>query len=382
MPKVDAKAFFREQRVHSRIKTEIVYKFVKPWSQIVLSSQAKYNQTVEAAYIDLFAGPGTYEDGNKSTPLLVIEDAVKQQLSRRGLRCFFNDKDKTHIESLEQEIGAIDGVSALTHKPSFYNEEASIGLIDRFNLSRKVPQFFFLDQFGYSDITPELIRRIFQADKCDCAFFFKYSRVIGALNNRTAASNMIELFGKQQVEELRTKLKTQPDALTKEEMILDALKRAMASVGASSFHPFPFRIQENQGATHHLIYLGKSERGLSVMKEIMGNASSRQDEGVPSFGFAEHEAHPNLFFISPIDELQSALLQRFSGETITVGAIYSVHHAGTRYLLRNYQEALKRLESDGKIITFPTANERPLRNGKTTMSPDTHISFPRKEGQN
>jgi three-Cys-motif partner protein len=377
MPKVDAKAFFREQRVHSRIKAEIVYMFVKPWAHIVLNSQAKYNQKVEAAYVDLFSGPGTYEDGNKSTPLLVMESAVKQTLSRRGLRSYFNDKDKTHIKSLEQEISAIDGIATLVHKPAFYNEEASIDLVNRLSIAPNVPQFFFLDQFGYSDITPALIRRIFRADKCDCAFFFKYSRVIGALNNQAASESMVELFGRQQVEELRLKLRGRPDALTREEMILGALRKVMHSVGAIYFHAYPFRIQETKGATHHLIYLGKNEKGLTLMKEIMGKASSRQDEGVPSFGFAEYEAHPNLFPVSPIDELRLDLATRFSGETLTVGAIYLAHHAGTRYLLKNYQEALRRLETDGQIITAPSAQNRPTRSGKTSMAPDTRISFPK-----
>jgi three-Cys-motif partner protein len=382
MPKVNSKAFFREQRVHSRIKAEIVYKYVKVWAQIVLNPQERYNKLVGAAYIDLFSGPGTYEDGNKSTPLLVIEEAIKLSIVRRNLRSYFNDKNKAHIESLEQEIDNISGITTLTHRPMFYNEEASISLINRFNIAPNVPQFFFLDQFGYSDITPELIRRAFQADKCDCAFFFKYSRVIGALNNPSASANMVELFGKQQVENLRLQLKTRLSALAKEEMILEALKKAMSSVGAPFFHAFPFRIQETQGATHHLIYLGKHERGLAPMKEIMGKASSRQDEGVPSFGFAEHEAHPNLFAVSPIDELQSALLTRFGGETTTVGAIYSAHHPGTPYLLKNYQEALRRLEADGRIVATPIAQNRPTRNGKTTMAPDTRISFPRKDVAN
>jgi hypothetical protein len=161
-------------------------------------------------------------------------------------------------------------------------------------------------------------------------------------------------------------------------MILEALKKAMSLVGAVNFHAFPFRVQETRGATHHLIYLGKHERGLTLMKEIMGKASSRQDEGVPSFGFAEYEAHPNLFSVSPIDELRLDLVTRFSGETLTVGAIYLAHHAGTRYLLKNYQEALRRLEADGQIITAPTAQNRPTRSGKTTMAPDTRISFPKR----
>jgi|GEM_PF-5160272 len=43
----------------------------------MLGSQKKYpHQTQKMAYINLFAGPGRYDDQSKSTPLLVLETII------------------------------------------------------------------------------------------------------------------------------------------------------------------------------------------------------------------------------------------------------------------------------------------------------------------
>ncbi len=50
---------FEEQKEQSAIKTEIVTKYFNAWATILV----KHFQKI--AYVDLFAGPGIYEDGSK-----------------------------------------------------------------------------------------------------------------------------------------------------------------------------------------------------------------------------------------------------------------------------------------------------------------------------
>ena len=103
MPKVSSKKFFAEQSAHSRVKADIVFKYVTTWATVML--KPKFNQKGEAAYIDLFSGPGSYEDGARSTPLLIVEEVLKKQLLKDGLKTYFNDLSSAHTESLRQEIG-------------------------------------------------------------------------------------------------------------------------------------------------------------------------------------------------------------------------------------------------------------------------------------
>jgi hypothetical protein len=41
------------------------------------------------AYLDLFAGPGRYQDGKKSTPLLILQQAIADPEMRQMLLTLF-----------------------------------------------------------------------------------------------------------------------------------------------------------------------------------------------------------------------------------------------------------------------------------------------------
>ena len=69
--------FFDETSEQSSIKAKIVSDYFWAWAQVIISTQQKTGGD-RIAYIDLFAGPGRYNDGTKSTPLLVLERAINQ----------------------------------------------------------------------------------------------------------------------------------------------------------------------------------------------------------------------------------------------------------------------------------------------------------------
>jgi three-Cys-motif partner protein len=375
MPRVSSRKFFTEQTAHSRVKADIVYKYVLAWAAIVLNP--RYNTTGEAAYIDLFSGPGSYDDGAKSTPFLITEQVLNKAQLRNGLRMFFNDINRSLTNSLKQEMKALPRIETLRHAPHFSSEPASIELIDSFGLQREIPQFYFLDQFGWAEITPSLVRHIFQNRKCDCAFFLRTPRVIAAATNPSSEQAMASLFGKSGLESLRGEFKRRPRE--KEAIVLESLRVTMKEAGATYFQPFPFRVSGGNSSRQHLIYLGKHSKGLEVIKEIMAGSSTMHHGGVPVMGFTEGPVQHDLFTPDPIPELQEELLRIFTGRTITVGGVFEEHHVTSeRYILRNYQEALRRLEASSRVRASPEAGERPSRNGVVTMSELVKITFPSK----
>jgi three-Cys-motif partner protein len=379
MPKVSSKKFFAEQTAHSRVKADIVYKYVLGWASIVLN--AKFNPSGEAVYVDLFSGPGSYDDGSRSTPLLITEQVLGRAQLRSGLRMFFNDIDATLTNSLKQEIFRLSQIETLKHKPHFSSEPASICLIDSFNLSTDAPQFYFLDQFGWAEITPTLIQRIFRNRKCDCAFFFRTPRVIAAVTNPNSEETMLSLFGRSGLDSLRNDFRQRPRE--KESIVLECLRKTMISAGAKYFQPFPFRVGNANSSRQHLIYLGKHSKGLELMKDVMAASSTTHHAGVPVMGFMDGPFQGTLFTPDPIPDLVQALLNVFEGKTISVGEVFEEHHVTSeRYILRNYQEALRRLEASCCVRAAPPASERPTRNGVVTMSESVIIVFPlRSEGK-
>ena len=94
-------SFFDESTEQSQVKSRIVEKYFWAWAQIMK------NRSDRIGYIDLFAGPGRYKDESKSTPLLVLETAIKEADIRDKLVSVFNDSNQDYTESLQNAINSI-----------------------------------------------------------------------------------------------------------------------------------------------------------------------------------------------------------------------------------------------------------------------------------
>src|SRR5579883_2697292 len=106
--------FFTEATLQSRTKARIVSKYFDAWSRVVAPVAKKRGGHI--GYIDLFSGPGRYEDGSDSTPILVLRKAIENPLLHDLLEVRFNDSDQQNAAALEQAITALLGVSKLKHK--------------------------------------------------------------------------------------------------------------------------------------------------------------------------------------------------------------------------------------------------------------------------
>lgn len=51
--------------------------------------QAQRGSDPKIAYLDLFAGPGRYKDGTKSTPLLILEKTIQDEMMSEMLVTVF-----------------------------------------------------------------------------------------------------------------------------------------------------------------------------------------------------------------------------------------------------------------------------------------------------
>ncbi|MFM6190870.1 MAG: three-Cys-motif partner protein TcmP [Planktothrix sp.] len=111
--------FFEQQKEQSLVQTEIVDKYFRAWAKVLIP-QAKKRKT-KIAYIDLFCGPGSYEDGSKSTPLMILERAINDPDMRNLPVTIFNDCDHKNTKSLKEAIDALPDINLLKHKPTIGN---------------------------------------------------------------------------------------------------------------------------------------------------------------------------------------------------------------------------------------------------------------------
>jgi len=202
--------FFDEQAEQSQVKTAIVAKYFKSWAKVITGYLKGEEKDTRIAYIDLFAGPGRYKDGAKSTPLFILEEAINDPLLRRSLVAIFNDKDPENSSSLQDAIDSLPGIKTLKNKPVVNTDEIGEEIVKLFEQMRLVPTLFFVDPWGYKGLSLRLINSVLKNWACECIFFFNYGRINMGLSNTIVKEHMDALFGEVRGEELRAEREVDP----------------------------------------------------------------------------------------------------------------------------------------------------------------------------
>ncbi len=274
---MDDDDFYDAQSEASQIKARIVTKYFMFWAKVMVPQAKSWAKAL--AYIDLFAGPGRYEDGTKSTPILILEAAVQNPDLRKLLVTTFNDRNPEFAERLRANIRQISGIGTLAHEPQVYSVEVDQEVADMFGRAALVPSFSFVDPFGYKGITQRLLKGMLKDWGCDLILFFSYARINAAIDNEIFEDHISALFGQDRLRDLRARLQGKKP-WEREALILETFSRVLQDLGFKYVLPFTFRRKGQDRTSHHLILVTKHPLGYTVMKEIMAGESSDFDQGV------------------------------------------------------------------------------------------------------
>lgn len=367
-------SFFNEQKEQSKIKTCIVTKYFLAWSQVIINTQKKApHRNQKIAYIDLFAGPGRYDDGTVSTPLLILQKAIENDDLKDRLVTLFNDKDIDNFNKLKQEIFSIHKIDTLKYPPNIMSNEVGEEIVKLFESFELIPTFFFVDPWGYKGLSLKLVNSVIKNWGCDAIFFFNYNRIKMGIWNPAVQHHVKSLFGESGFKNLTINLNGK-EPHQKENIIIEELSQSLKFYGAKYVLPFTFKNEANEKTSHHLIFVSKSFRGYDIMKEIMAKESTSHEEGVPSFTYNPCDSLPQsalLFKLNkPIEDLKTDLLQTFKNRTLTMKEIYESDSVDKPYIRKNYRQALTELLSEKKI-SCPQKQPR-----KGTFAPEIMVSFP------
>lgn len=364
--------FFDESSEQSAVKAAIVSKYFDFWAKVMVA-QAKKARLEKIAYLDLFAGPGRYKDGTTSTPLKILENAIKDADMSQKLVTLFNDKDADNAQALQKAIDALPGIEKLKFKPEVRNKEVGSEMVKEFNSTQLVPTLFFVDPWGYKGLSLQLVNSVLKDWGCDCIFFFNYNRINMGLTNEFVREHMAALFGEVRAEALRKKLETLSSG-DRESCIVEELCDALGANQGRFVLPFGFKNDSGTRTSHHLIFVSKHPLGYGIMKEIMAKESSLHEQGVPSFQYSPADKRfPLLFELNrPLDELEEMLLAQFAGQTLSMKNIYDKHNVGRRFIAKNYKDALKNLEEKESITCNPPKSKR----RKDSFGDNVMVTFP------
>ncbi len=373
---MDAGGFFSEQMGQSRVKSKILTDYFAAWARIMAGHAGKHGSGSHdhIAYVDLFAGRGRYDDGNPSTPLILLRSVIDEPKLRTSVATLFNDVDSCAVEALRCNIEGIPGLDTLAYPPVVLNQEVGPALSRALSATRLVPTLFFIDPWGYKGVSLDLIAAAMKDWGSECVLFFCFNRVRAAVVNDKVGSHMAALFGPARLARLRAEMQELDEPEAKEQLVIEQMCDALRERAGEFVLPFRFRDERGTRTMHHVIHVSKHPRGHAIMKDVMAKASSDVVDGVASFEYNPADLRaPRLFApVSPLTALENALLSRWAGRSLTVEQIFANDRAGTAYTLRNYKSALRNLEQQAAITCDPPAHRRRAN----TMGDRVLITFP------
>jgi len=348
---------FEEQREQSAIKTEIVTKYFNAWATILSKRYLKIG------YIDLFAGPGKFNDGSKSTPIIITENILQNSVFRQKVILYFNEMEEEYYAQLKENIQKISGIETLTYKPIIQNNEVDYNTPSQF-MADKIPLFCFLDPAGYKGLSLELIRAFGKDNGTDVIFFFNYNDINRGLTNPKVLKEMQQIFGLFHYNQLIKKINGQTGQ-NRESIVMNEISEAIRDIGIKYVLPFRFKSIGKERTSHYIIFCSKNSTGFNIMKDIMYSIGEKDFNGIGNFEFIP-SCDKNYFqqleivdlFNTTFEDFKHYLCHKYKHKKTTVFNLITSDSPNTKFVKSQYKDALKQLESEGRISCIPDKNNR------------------------
>jgi len=337
------------------MKHTILGKYLSVWIPILSSSKT------DLIYIDGFAGPGEYKDGEPGSPIIAL-DAVKNQVVylKGKVHFIFIEKDKKRCEHL---IGVISKYNpsntAIIEEPKSgdFAEEVSkmLDKIDREieDLQRKtgrrynrVPTFAFIDPFGYK-MPMSIIKRLMSTPKSEILVTFVIPELKRFCMTPSWNESMNNLFASNKWGEVINFTKSQEKTEFLRDLYIKQLKEY-----AEIKHILYFKmINKNNQTAYYLIFGTNYWRGIEEMKRAMWSVDPSGDY---TFSDLSHPGQTTLMDFSGFDySVIQKELKKLSSQELTIWEIRQYITLKTPYSTRKLRtEVLTPLELRGELIAL------------------------------
>ncbi len=338
---------------HTIGKHAVLQHYMDAWLPIMLSSNEK------VLFIDAFAGPGEYRDGEQGSPVIALEAFRKHNslhLMKGEISFIFIEKYPRRAEHLKQVVsGYQDGLPAKckvgVFQGTFTNEMTNA--LDAIDLQKNslAPAFVMVDPFGVSDTPMNLIRRILDNPKSEVYVSFMYEFINRFKSTPEFSRPLDDLFGCQEwrrgIEEF--------DATKRKDYLCSLYKSQLKASGAQ--YVLQFDLYSGGTLKYTLFFATNHSLGCDRMKQAMWKVAPLGD-----FRFRS-DLKDQLFLgleIVDFSPLKESLRSEFGRDQwVSIEAVHQFMSSDrTGFHTGQYKQVLKEMEEKEEISVDKESRSR------------------------
>ena len=357
--------FFKHQTDSSRIKASIVSEYFPQYCKII----RKKHEPEMFRYIDLFAGPGIYEDGNVSTPIMLARNVAKEPSLKDKVQFVFNDLH--HCEELRSNFEAEFPKGTFPKKVYFMDKEVGVyeniyTYLEKSTMKKspngktwrnEQPSLLFFDPFGYSGMRTATLAKFLRNWGNELFLFINTKRINPALEN-DLFEDLMRLWFPTRYDSLKIEVRKQRSLSERLEYILTSLREEFALLMGGTVFCCAFRFQEEDSRTtsHYVLHITKGSRGYDLCKSVYNKYANEDLElshGSNTYTFDPKKCENDVSLFGDtneaVDALKLLLRKEYGGKTVNVLQLFEKHQMNSRYCREHYTAALRQMVKDGEV---------------------------------
>lgn len=338
---------------HTEMKHTILRKYLNAWIPILSSAGS------DLIYIDGFAGPGEYKDGNPGSPIIAL-DSMKNQVVdiKKKVHFIFIEKEKVRYDHLKTVLSHYQPPdNAIIEEPicGLFDEAVSNVLdkidseIERLKMKtgreyRRVPTFAFIDPFGYN-MPISIIKRIMSSPKSEVLVTLVIPEMKRFCSNPGWEELLNKLFGISDW----NKMIDIKDPDEKTNYLRDLYIRQLKSYSNIKHILYFKMVNKHNQIAYFLIFGSNHWKGIEVMKNAMW---AIDPTGNYTFSDLSHSGQSTLIDFAGFDySLIQNELRKLAGRKLTISEIEEYIAIKTPYTTNKLKtEVLKPMELRGELI--------------------------------
>lgn len=242
----------------TKLKLDIFRRYIREWIPVFLTESRSLDHVTKINIFDFFSGPGTDIEENDGSPIIILKELKnycnlnRNQKNGKPINLFFNDKSRKKISKLRTNLIAIACSNGCCHiKMSTFTFQKALKEFYPIISEEGSANLILLDQFGVSDITPDVVRCLAECPQTDILFFIA-SSYLKRFQNHSSFKDKFDLCDKNL------------DYNTIHRFICEYFKEKL---NALNYHLAPFSIKKGRNI-HGVIFGSHNLYGLEKFLHV------------------------------------------------------------------------------------------------------------------